>query len=72
MTREPQPPTLTAPDPTKRLIIRNLFQNSEYPPGLIMAIMGLLADASPAQKLGVAQAVMFDAIDAEGKRQGLI
>jgi hypothetical protein len=52
--------------------IERLFEASEYNADQITAVSQILATASTAQKLALAQVVMYAALEAKGKELGVI
>ena len=60
------------PNTRLRMHLERLFELSEFAPQQIAAVSQLLAGATVAQKLGLAQVVMFAALEAKGKELGVI
>ena len=52
--------------------LEGLFEASEFDPKQVDAISQILADTTVAQKLALAQVVMFAALEAKGKELGVI
>jgi len=52
--------------------LERLFEASEFDPKQLDAVSQILADATVAQKLGLAQVVMYAALEAKGKELGVI
>lgn len=55
-----------------RMHLERLFEASEFSPKQVNAVSQILAGATAAQKLGLAQVVMFAALEAKGKELGII
>ena len=60
------------PNTRLRMHLERLFEQSEFDQGQIAAVSQVLAGATVAQKLGLAQVVMFAALEAKGKELGVI
>ena len=60
------------PNTRLRMHLERLFEQSEFDQGQIAGVSKILVDASVAQKLGLAQVVMFAALEAKGKELGVI
>ena len=60
------------PNTRLQMHLERLFEVSEFDPRQITAISQVLAGATVAQKLGMAQVVMFAALEAKGKELGVI
>ncbi len=55
-----------------RMHVEKLFEASEFDPKQVEAVSQVLADATVAQKLGLAQVVMYAALEAKGKDMGVL
>jgi hypothetical protein len=60
------------PNTRRRIHVERLFESSEYDEKQITAISEILAGATTAQKLGLAQVVMYAALEARGREAGVI
>lgn len=60
------------PGGTQRMHLERLFGASEFNGQQIDAVSQVLAGATVAQKLGLAQVVMYAALEAKGKELGVI
>ena len=60
------------PNTLLHMHLERLFELSEFNPEQIAAVSQVLAGASVAQKLALAQLVMFAALEAKGKELGVI
>ena len=60
------------PNTRLQMHLERLFELSEFDQGQIAAISKILAGASVAQKLGLAQVVMYAALEAKGQELGVI
>ena len=60
------------PNTRLQMHLENLFEASEFDPKQVNAASQILAGATVAQKLGLAQVVMFAALEAKGKELGVI
>jgi len=60
------------PNTCLQMHLERLFEQSEFDQEQIAAVSAILASATVAQKLGLAQAVMYTALEAKGKELGVI
>ena len=60
------------PNCRRRMHLEKLFETSEFDEKQIAAVTEILAAATVAQKLGLAQVVMYAALEAKGKAEGVI
>ena len=60
------------PGATRRVHIEQLFESSVFTPKQIDAVSEILAGATTAEKLALAQVVMYAALEAKGKELGVI
>ena len=60
------------PNTRLQMHLERLFEVSEFDPKQVDAVSQILAGATVAQKLGLAQVVMFAALEAKGKELGVI
>ena len=60
------------PNTRLQMHMERLFEASEFDPKQVDAMSQILATATVAQKLGLAQVVMFAALEAKGKELGVI
>ena len=60
------------PNTRRRLHLERLFEASEFDEKQVQAVSQVLAGATVAQKLGLAQVVMYAALEAKGKELGVI
>lgn len=60
------------PGARRRVHIERLFESSQFDQKQIDAVSEILAGATTAQKLALAQVVMYAALEAKGKELGVI
>ena len=60
------------PNTRLQMHLERLFELSEFDQEQIAAVLQVLGSATVAQKLGLAQVVMFAALEAKGKELGVI
>jgi hypothetical protein len=60
------------PNTRLQMHLERLFEASEFDPQQVAAVLQILTVATVAQKLGLAQAVMYAALEAKGKELGVI
>ena len=60
------------PNCRRRLHLGKLFETSEFDEKQIAAVTEILTGTTVAQKLGLAQVVMYAALEAKGKEEGVI
>ena len=60
------------PNTRLQMHLERLFEASEFEPKQVDAISQILASATVTQKLGLAQVVMYAALEAKGKELGVI
>jgi hypothetical protein len=60
------------PNTRRHMHLERLFELSAFDPQQIAAVSQVLAGATVAQKLGLAQVVLFAALEAKGKELGVI
>ena len=60
------------PNCWRRMHLERLFADSEFDENQVAAVAEILAGATVAQKLGLAQVVMYAALEAKGKELGVI
>ena len=60
------------PNTRLQMHLEKLFEASEFDPKQVDAVSQVLAGATVAQKLGLAQVVMYAALEAKGKELGVI
>ncbi len=60
------------PNTRRRMHLEKLFDVSEFDEKQVEAVTQILAGATVAQKLGLVQVVMYAALEAKGKEQGVI
>jgi hypothetical protein len=60
------------PNARRQMHVEKLFEASEFDPTQVGALSQILAGATVAQKLGLAQVAMYAALEAKGKEMGVI